>query len=768
MPPASPADRYVAWLLARRRRVLAAMLALALAAAAGLPRLSFDDSYQVYFRPDNPDLVRFRAFERTFGRGDNVLVVLAPAGGEVFTPRVLDLVRRLTRDGWQVPHAGRVDSLANFQHSEARGDTLHVGSLIPDGLTLDGAALARIRRIALGEPLLVRRLVSPAGDVTAVNIQLNLPGERSGEAAAAVNHVRRLLEEYRRRYPEVDFRLTGGAVMDVAFPEATRHDLVTIVPGVFVAIVAALWLLLRSAGATFITVAVITLAAATGMGLAGWAGVALNPTSVGAATVIATLAVADSVHILTTVLAARADGAPPAAAVHTGMRLNLRPVFLTSLTTVIGFLSMNVSDSPPFNDLGNITAAGITAAFIYSVTLVPVLAVMLPMRVPQRMARERRFMAWLADRVVDHRRLLLWGIGAGALVLAAFIPRIELDDRFVEYFSEDTAFRQDTEFTARRLTGIYAVEYPVDSGVPGGIHEPAYLRTLDAFVRWLAAQPEVEHVTSILPVLRRLNRNMHGDDPAWYRLPDSRRLAAQYLLLYELSLPYGLDLTNMVNLDKSASRVRVVLRNLGTRELREFEARAAAWLARHAPEVTAVATGPSLMFAHLSARNVRTMLVSTALAVVLIALTLVIALRSVRLGLLSLVPNLLPGVMAFGVWAVLVGRVGLVVSVISAMALGIIVDDTVHFLSKYRLMRRDHDPRTALRATFVQVGTAIWITTAVLTTGFLLLTLSDFSLSADTGLITALTLAFALAGDLLFLPPLLLLLERRPWRRGRG
>lgn len=189
---------------------------------------------------------------------------------------------------------------------------------------------------------------------------------------------------------------------------------------------------------------------------------------------------------------------------------------------------------------------------------------------------------------------------------------------------------------------------------------------------------------SITEVIKRLNKNIHGDEPTWYRLPETREMTAQYLLLYEMSLPYGLDLNDRLNVDKSATRLTVFLNSISNNQLLALERRAQAWIKDNAPTfMPTVGSGPSIMFAYIGKRNIESMLMGTTLALILISFILILALRSVKIGLISLLPNLVPAAMAFGLWGLLVGQVGLALSVVTAMTLGIVVDDTVHFLSKY-------------------------------------------------------------------------------------
>jgi len=287
------------------------------------------------------------------------------------------------------------------------------------------------------------------------------------------------------------------------------------------------------------------------------------------------------------------------------------------------------------------------------------------------------------------------------------------------------------------------------------------LKKVDQFADWYRQQPETKHVNVITDTFKRLNKNMHGDDPAYYKLPEERDLAAQYLLLYEMSLPYGLDLNNQVNVDKSATRISITLGTLSTKNILELELRAEAWLKENAPEMLTTGASPSVMFAHIGERNIRSMLTGTVVALILISMILMVALRSVKMGLISLVPNLIPAAIAFGVWGLFVGEVGLALSVVVTMTLGIVVDDTVHFISKYLRAQRENNlnSQDAVRYAFANVGVALWVTSLLLIAGFLVLTLSAFELNSGMGLLTAITIGVALAVDFLFLPTLLMKLE---------
>ena len=270
------------------------------------------------------------------------------------------------------------------------------------------------------------------------------------------------------------------------------------------------------------------------------------------------------------------------------------------------------------------------------------------------------------------------------------------------------------------------------------------------------------NVGAISQVMKDLNKSMHGDDAAYDVVPESRELAAQYLLLYEMSLPYGLDLNNTIDVSKSQSRVIVLLQDASSADMRALNARAESWLKDNAPDLFTKGSGLSMAFAYVSERNIRSMLFGSLIALVSISFVLIIALRSFKIGLISLVPNLVPAAMALGIWGYLVGEVGLSVAIVVAVTLGIVVDDTVHFLSKSLRARRERgmSPEQAIEETFQTVGVALWITSAALIAGFGVLYLSGFKVNAEMGLLSAVTIAIALFADYFLLPPILLKLDR--------
>ena len=757
-------DRFAAALtrqvIRRRGLVLIGAVLVAALIGSGASKLEFSTNYRVFFSEANPELQAFEELQNTYTKNDNFFFVVEPKSGTAFDRETMAAVEELTEAAWQIPYSIRVDSVSNFQHTYATEDDLIVEDLVSDAEGRDAGFLDKRRDVALAEPLLRNQILTADGDVTAINVELQYPEKGFMEVPEAVEHARGLQADIEAKYPALTIHLTGVSMLNNAFAETGMSDAATLMPLMFGVIFLLTWLIVRSLAATVSTLTVIGLSTMVAMGAAGFAGVKLTPIAMSAPIVILTLAVADSIHILMSLRSLMREGMAKREALVEAVRINFLPVAITSLTTVVGFLSLNFSDSPPYWHLGNITAVGIFAAWIFSITVLPAALSLLPYEVKQKQGAGLavRAMDSLADFVIRRYRTLLVAVGLPALALVAFIPTLDFNDQWVEYFDERIEFRVDSD-KAMNHFGLYPIEYSIPANGPGGISEPEYLEHLEAFTNFLREQPHVTHVYSLSDIIKRLNRNMHADDDGYYRIPDDRELSAQYLLLYELSLPYGLDLNDRINVDKSATRVTATMEQATSAETKRFFEDVDAWMADSLPAyMQAKPTSAAVMFTYISERNMQNMVTGTILAIAAIAVIMMFALQSVRLGTLSLVPNGLPILVTFGAWALLVGEVGFSVATVASISLGIIVDDTVHWLSKYVRARDERllSVEESIRYAFHNVGMPIVVNTVILAAGFFVMTTSAFKMNVDLGLMTILSIVGALVLDFLLLPALLL------------
>ncbi len=763
--------RHVYFLIRFRWLIILFSILLSVVMAKGMQNLAFNPDSRVFFSKQNPQLIALEELENTYTKNENVYIAVRSKQGDIFNRKTLALVTELTKACWQIPFSNRVDSISNFQHMKVNGDELSVADLVIDPEKLTNTEIQTIRDVALNEHALVNHLINPAGTMTGINVNLLKPGESLQEVPTVVTYVKDMLERFREKYPQHEIYLTGAIPFDQAFSQVSQDDSSTLVPLMYVIIILGVGLLLRSYSASLITLVIIGLSTVVAMGIMGYLGMRITSATAVAPIIIMTLAIADSVHIMSSMYNEMRHGLDKASAIIRALQINFKPVFVTSLTTAIGFISMNTSDVPPFRELGNIVAIGVLAAFVFSVVLLPAMVAVLPVKVKPKPPGELMLSDHLAGYVIRHRILLLVGTCVAMAVLMLGMFRIELNDNFIEYLDISYPIRWHTELiSGEAVTGLDLIEYSISSGQSGGISTPEYLANLDKLGKWFEDQPEVLTVATFADVMKRLNQKMNDDDPAYYRPPENAELAAQYLLLYELSLPYGLDLNNRIDIDKSKTRLTVIMKRTSAHTLRDLDERARAWMKQHLPEsMYSYGSGLSVVFAHISKRNINSMLKGIAAALVLISLVLIIALKSFKYGLLSLLPNLFPAFLAFGLWGYVESQVGLAVAVVAAISLGIVVDDTVHFLTKYLRAKKENNMRSeqAVRYSFNTVGPAIVITSVALAAGFAALAFSGFYVNFSMGVLTVMAITFALATDFLFLPPLLITADKFKEKIGR-
>ncbi len=754
---------YTEWIFHFRWPVIVVSILAIAMLSTGARHLKLNQNYRVFFGENDPHLIAFDDLEDVYVQMDNSVFMVHNPDGTIFNADAFAAVRTLSDAGWQIPNSTRVDSITNYQHTRAEGDDLIVEDLVPADAELNEALIARVRDIALNDPILLGNVVSRDEATTLVVVQILLSEDDPGATVDTAEASHALLEDIRRAHPDLRFELTGVALLASAFGEAPLEAARTVFPAMFLLLIVFIFLFTRSISGTIATWAVIALSAAGAMGAAGFYGYGINPANIAAPVVVLTLAIADSVHILLSMFKEMEKGVDKRNAIAESLRINAQPVFLTSLTTAIGFLVMNFSDAPPFHQLGNITATGVGIAWILSVSFLPAMLFVLPIRRRRASNRSDKALLAIANFNIAHRWPISLVLSAVVIALALSITRMKLDDTPHQYFAKSIDFRTATDFFDEKV-GFYGYHMSLLAEESGGINSPEYLDTLDRFTGWLEAQPNVAYVSSYSKIAKKLNQNMHGDDPAYYRVPQERELAAQYLLLYEMSLPYGLDLNNQINVDKSGTRVSVTFRKTALTGIANAGLAAEDWLRENGVgiEVTP-ASGPPVMFSHISKSNISSMFKGTLVGFTLIAIVLVFSLRSVSIGLLSLVPNIVPAACAFGIWALVVGEAGFAISIVAGLSIGIIVDDTVHFLSKYSRARNEMglDTEEAVRYSFATVGQALLSTSFIVSAGFAVLSLSTFRVTAMMGSITSLTVVCALIADFLLLPSLLLLLDRR-------
>ena len=752
----------ITMIVARRWLTILLSLLVMLVLAAGATRLTVvETELRNHFSKSDPHIVALEQFEETYALSDVALVAIAPRNGTIFTQETLVAIEDLTERLWRTPYATRVDSISNYTHSKGFEDELVVEPLIDEASSLSDTDIERIMDIALGTEEIAGRFVSRDGRVAGLIVSITLPDDKRETAKREVtDYLYETIADAGGKYTSIDYHLIGEIILNSVIGDAINDEMAILGPIAFGTMLLVAFVLTRSLWGTLAIVLMLVAVIPSALGFAGWAGLKLFGESGAAPFVLMAVTVAHSVHIIEGMTGGLRQGMARTEATIHSLRMNVWPVFLTSFTTAIGFLSLNFVDMPPFKVMGNIVAFGAMCAFAFSVTLLPAFLSILPIRARKMREDKQDFFDRLSRFVISYRMTLLCSFGILTIFLVAGISKIELRENWLEVLDNSYEFRRSADFLSENFPGVETYEYPLDSGREGGITDIEYLKQVDAFADWYRAQPEFVHIFSIADVMKRLNKNLHGDNPDYYSLPDDPELAAQYLLLYEFSLPIGRDLNNLIDHDRKATRATVSVKSMASLEKINLDNRARAWLRQNAPSMETGATGSSIVGAHSYQRNIENMLSGTFVAMSIVSLLLFAVFRSIRLGLLSLIPNFIPAAMALGLWGYFVGEVGVPAAVVTAIAFGIIVDDTIHFMTKYTDSRKAGKlPSESVQIAFRSVGRALFTTTIVFGLGFMVFGASAVVANQVLGLLVGITVTIALLADFFFLPPLLMLLD---------
>lgn len=752
--------------------VLAVTVLVTLLLGVGLKNASLSSDFRLYFSEDNPQMLAFESLEADFNKTDSLIFLIEAERG-IYDQKVLRYIDSLVDEAWKLPFSRRVDAITNFPRTITEADELVTDYLVPGDFSYSESAITKLKEFVSSD-IQARQYVSADSTVAVVNVSLSLPDDDKKATNRLVSRVREMVESEVAKPDGVSVQLIGTAIVNLALEEAVKREASFLVPLSYLLVFGSMWLLIRVGSGVVLTLGVITLTNIVAFGGFVWLGGILTPAVSPVPNMIIIIAVADCMHLLVSYYHYLREYDKDKA-LDTALRINFKPMLVTSVTTAVGLLCLNFSESPPYRDLGNMVAFGAMFAFLLTITFVPAFLAILP--VPKRISSKsepymhEKLVFRLGEWITNHSLKLMV---ISALLVCFFVSHIadnELSDNWEGYYDETFAVKRALNTQKEKLYGTRFIEYKVDSGRSQGIFDPAYMKSLDRLVEWLRQQPETGSVTAFSDQIKEIHRTLHDNDRSYYRVPDNRELLAQTVLLYEMSLPYGMGIEERVNIDKSATRLSLQLYSMTSKEIIAFDRRVQDWVGQNASNLEiSEGTGLDIVFANISQRNTESLAKGTVIALVVISLILILILKSLKLGILSLIPNLVPAAMAYGLWGMLVGRVDMALSIVGTMSLGLVVDDTVHFLSKYQYARNKlgKTVHEAIEFAFKTVGVAMLVTTIVLAGGFGILFVSHFQPTASMGSLLAITIVFALIVDFILLPGLLILFDRKKHTEQQG
>lgn len=769
--------------------VLAGCVLLLAVCVALAGRARFDNSFEAYFDTSDPSYRAYQAFRDDFG-SDEVAYILYSAPEAAHGPFDLAVMRRIARLTRtleaEVPFVAQVTSLANAEFMEGVPGGLVVRELLEE-FPETQAALLEIRERVLAKPVYVGGLVSADARHAALILDMDRSsvdpldqirldpqgGDGLDNLYPQVSY--RAIEDVlaRPEYRGIEFHHVGDVPLNAVYNQVVADEMgwLSLVSAGVVGLLLAFFFR-RPMGVLgpLLVVGTSTVVALALVGALGWR-LDLMVTMLGP--LLVAVGVADSVHVLAEFRAYHVQLGDRREAARRTFYLVGPPCLLTSLTTAAGFASMSISPIAALAHFALYSAVGVLAAFLLTVTLLFVLLSFGRRRVAagagaREIARAkggRAFQAALAGLAsfdVRHRRAILAAFGLLFAFSAAGIGRLRVDSNFLHEFAEEEPIRVATERVDEVMGGTYSFVYLFDSGEPEGVKSSEFLRDVDRLQREADLQSQVVRKSySIGDLMKDVNQSFHEEEPAHFALPETRELAAQYLLLYEMS--GGEELRDYVSADFARASLELRCKAVATSELAEMAGRLERHLEVEPPRASQVSvTGIGALWLRLQDYITQSQIRGFLLASGTVALLLCAVFQSVRTGLIAMLPNLSPVVLTLGVMGWLDIPLDYVRLLIASVAIGISVDDTIHHVIRFRheFLRRGSYAE-ALRASMQDVGRALVITSVVLVAGFLVFLASRLDSNATFGALLAGTIAAALAADLLLMPALVL--AWKPW-----
>jgi len=741
----------ISWLARWKLIVLAAGVALFVFGGMGMSRVTFDPDVLVYFDRSMPERQALETIEQRFGRTNEIVFVLrAKDGGSMLTPE------RLRAIGWLQERA------QDQQYAIAVRSPLGLLENGPDSASSPPTP-DEIRQAADEAGFSARSVISEDETVAAVAAIYPRSSDADISVEAVTSAARDLQSQFHAEFPGLEALMTGRLMMDRAFIVESQDEIYDYAAAQIAILAIILIITFRSLSAAAALMALVLIAGPVTLGGVGWLGFPLNGISSAASTVLIGLGVATGVHIVLAWQTALNRGMDRRAAVTAAMTANAAPVTLSVVTTILSFLCLNFAASPPFGQLGNVVSAGLVVVLLLSFTLLPTLLLIIPVRRGRAGPNIGRPMGRISRFVIRQGRVLIAAFAVCTATAIGGIAQLSFDDTFSHYFDERFEVRRATDLFENKLSGTIFIDFSVPVAAQENPFGADHLARQKRFLDWLETRPEFAEAVLMQTIAEQVSDQM--PDAAGETNLRERSGAEQALRsAYERMRDGGL--IRLVDADEEFSRINVVLSGVSSAETLSFTSDAKARAETIFGEPV-VATGLPILSAQLTIDSTRTMMISMLVALIGVSTLILIALRNVRLGLISLLPNLMPAVTAMGLWGFFVGEVSFAATVVGALTFGIVVDDTVHMLVKYQAARRRGcTPQRAVHETVRSVGVAVLVTSVALALSFAVFAFSGFLVNQHLGLLTGLTLLIALIADLFFLPPLLLGTDREALSNG--
>lgn len=736
----------------------------------GLARIGEDYSYRAWYHPQDPLLVRYDEFEKKFGNDDTATLILFNEKG-LLNKESIKLIHQLTDKLWQVEYVTRVDSLTNFDYVRiGEEDQIDISPFVPeeDLEEIDDKYIEKLKQAIEQTPLIKEVFISKDEKLALIKGQLQPSFVELPDNQVIVNQLRQIKKEFEDGDHKI---LIGGTATIINYyKEIAENDLVTLLPLLYFLFTVVLIWIYRSKTGVFLPYLILTTSIALMMGSAGYLGEKLNSISSAAPNILMTVAIADAIHLLTVFYLGLKKGLTRTEALHFSLEKNFYPTILTSLTTAVGFFSFAGAKINAISMMGIEVGIGVIYAWLLTYFLLCPIIKLIPekkdvthgpatgLRPDQPVNIPEKFL----QRVGLLFKLRYWIVGttlAIALIGLFMVPKLEVNMDPFGQFKKHHPLVVANDLVEKHLGPASVVEIMIYAPEEGAAKEPAFLRKVEAFQTWLENEPYIHKATSIVDVIKDLNQKLNNNQKEYFRIPETKEDVAQELLFYSLGLPPGRELNNRISIKSDAIRLSATWNIHRSRQANEK----IAYINSKAQDfgLNAYVTGKMPLFHDLTPYIVSSFTRSFQIALISITLIMVIVLKSFKLGLLALVPNLFPLLVGAAIYAFFGIEVDIASVLIASVVFGIAVDDSIHFLFEYRKFKNRGLKQFDNLAMIMQnTFPSLFNTTLVIVIGFGSFIIADYIPNAKFGISVAFCLSIALIADFIVLPVILMISER--------
>ena len=726
------------------------------ALASGLLLTRFDGTFNALLTQSDPYLEELELLDKEFPiPTEAAFIFVAAEGRTVFNKATLQAIGDLRQSYAAVPKAAYLSTILDWISPETQSRLF--AKKIENYTEYEFSTLAQA---AVQDRLLTNSLLSPDASLTFGNLKLTARDASTSERLEIATAIQQLRDDIRQRHPGVEMYVGSDMILEQSSQSAMIEDLTSLLPFVIIICVLIICLCFRSLtlGACILVHVVVTVIC--NIGMVNYLDFSFNNISIIAPLVVIIIAVANSVHIISIHKQALASGMGRLAAMEHSLSYNFQPVSLATLTTAIGFSSLNMTSSPAIQDFGQIVAIGIVFAYGLSFTMLPATMVWFTSLGHKNVQDQTVFMQRLLERVITftnkYDKPIFLIFTCLALGTAALLPLNKTDFNRLDFIANEGDIREYYDKVAEKMNRGPALTYAIKTTRADGVIDIDFLQEVEIFTSWLGSLESVESTASLNDVLKTINQFVNDQKPEYFFLPETKDAVENYLDAFRLVNSREFPISGFVSDDLSAMTVFINATQISNQELLNLDREITQKFSEVFTDATLIHGSELLLFSRMDDLVTNELLQGYSVSLLLITLTLVIGFGSVYFGILSVLPNLLPATMVFGFWAILVGQLDPFVMMLFSISIGLVVDDTVHILSHYLKSRRNGVSQSeAVAHSILMAGPALTVTTMVLALGTTILIFANTIYFQQSAKLLVPIVILALVLDLIYLPTIL-------------